>query len=131
MNKLDLAFLISFQLRLVRIEIFLHIFVANRDVLIQIGRSKPNYADIEFVVAALKIFIQLALGKRNAGSQKFLDFAQTNLIAHELFDVLFSQTERRQPVLHKIIELINVEARIAMESRQLSHDISNLRSAWA
>ena len=110
MNKLDLAFLVGFQLRLVRIVIFLHIFVANLDVLIKVGGPKPNHVDVEFVVAALKIFIQLALGKRNAGCQKLLDFVQRDLIAHELFDVLFSQTERRQPVLHKSIELINVEA---------------------
>ena len=110
MNKFDLAFLVGFQLRFVRVVILLHIFVVNLDVLIEIGGPKPNHADIEFVVAALKIFIQLALGERNAGCQKLLDFVQGDLIAHELFDVLFSQTERRQPVLHKTIELINVEA---------------------
>src|SRR5262245_14666573 len=86
---------------------------------------------MEFVVAALKIFIQLTLGNGNAGGQKLLDFAQGDLIAHELFDVLFSQTQRRQPILHKVIELIDVEARIPLESRQLSHYLSNLRRTRA
>src|SRR5262249_47713045 len=117
--------------RFVRVVILLHIFVTDLDVLIEIGGAKSNHADIKFVVGALEIFIQLALGKRNAGGQNLLDFVQGNLIAHELFDVLFGKTERRETVLHKIIELIDVEARITMESRQLSHDISNFGSARA
>src|SRR4029078_6005662 len=84
-----------------------------------------------FVIAAPKVFLQFALGQRNAGGQKFLDFAETNLIAHELFYVLFSQTEGRQPVLHNFIELVNVKARIAMKSRQLTHGIGNRRRAGA
>ena len=93
-----------------RIVILLHIFVHNFDIFVEIGAAKPNHADVKFVVAALKIFSQLALGKRNAGCQKLSDFIQGNLVAHQLFDVVFSQTERRQAVLHKIIELIDIEA---------------------
>src|ERR1051326_8443968 len=42
--------------------------------------------------------------------------------------MLFSKTQRRQPVLHKIIELVNIESRFALKSRQLADSISNLRS---
>src|SRR5262245_3191824 len=113
------------------IVIFLYIFVADLDVLIEIGGSESNDTHVEFVVAALKVFVQLALGNRNAGGQKLLDFVQGNLVAYELFDMIFAEAERRETVLHKIIELIDVESRFALESRQLSHNIGDLRCTRA
>src|SRR5438046_1500154 len=113
-----------------RIVVLLNVFVADLDVFIEIGGPKANHADIKFIVAALEILIQFRFGKGNASCEKFLNFFQANLIAHELFDVLFSKTERRQRVLHKLIEFIDIESRLALKGRQLAHDIGNLRSAW-
>ena len=45
--------------------------------------------------------------------------------------MLFTEPHRRQTVPHKIGELINVESRFTLKSRQLAHDVGNLRSAGA
>ena len=55
---------------------------------------------------------------------------QTKFIANQLFDVFLVKTIRRQCILHKIAELLHVEARLALEYRQCAHDISDLRRVW-
>src|SRR5439155_21961740 len=83
----------------------------------------------EFVVAPLKIFVELAFRNCNACLKKGLYVDQAKLIANQLLDMLFAEPHRPQTVPHKIPELIHVEARFTLESWQLAHDIGNLSSA--
>ena len=46
-----------------RVVVLLNIIVADLDVLIEIGGPKANHADVQFVVASVKIFIQFVFGK--------------------------------------------------------------------
>ena len=129
LDKLHLAFFLGFKLRLMRVIILLHILIVNSDALIKISRPKSNDAHVEFVVAPLKIFVELAFRNCNACRQKRLYFVQAKLIANQLLDMLFAEPHRPQTVPHKIAELIHVEARFTLESWQLAHDIGNLSSA--
>ena len=62
MDKFHLAFLIGLELRLVRVVILLHVFIVDFDILIKIAGVKSNDVHVKFVVAALKIFVELAFG---------------------------------------------------------------------
>ena len=131
MDKFHLPFFVGFQLGLVRIVILLHILIFDSDVVLEISRTKSDHAHEKFVVAAPKSFIQLVFGNGNAGRKEFFDFVQANLIARQLFNMLLAQSPGPQPVAHEIAELGNIEARLALENRQLPNDIGNFSTAWA
>src|SRR6266568_2953195 len=130
MDELDLAFFLGLELGLMRIVILLHILVVDGDSLIKIGGLKSNDVHVEFVVAALKIFVELALRDGNAYRKQLLNFIHAKLIANHLFDMLFAEAHWRQLIPHKIGELIHVEPGFALKRRQLAHDIGDLRSVW-
>ena len=91
LNKLHLAFFVAFELGLMAIVELLHIFVGDCDAISKIRGLKSNDSHVEFVVAALKIFIELAFGHWNACGQETLDFLERQLIPDQLLDMLFPE----------------------------------------
>ena len=129
-HKLYLAFLVGLELGLVRVVILLHIFIVNFDLFIEIGGVKSNDVYVEFVIGALKIFVELAFGNRNARRQEPLDLIEAKLIANKLLDMLFAQAHRAQDGPNKLTELVHVEARFALKTRQLANHICDFRTVW-
>src|SRR6266566_9916500 len=99
----------------------LHIFVTNRDAVSESRGPKSNDGHVEFVVAALKIFIQLAFGHCNACHQESLNFVERQLIADQLLDMLFAEPHWPQAIPHEFAELVHIESRVTLKRRQLAH----------